>query len=105
MEFRRIGKTDFFLPVLGFGTWEIGGRDYPDYSNNGQAIEVIRYAIRRGIKFIDTAEMYGAGHAEEIVGEAISTFPREEVFIATKVWPYNLRYKDFLTPLAIALRG
>ncbi|MCX8187135.1 MAG: aldo/keto reductase [Nitrososphaeria archaeon] len=103
MEFRRIGKTDFFLPVLGFGTWEIGGRDYPDYSNDGQAIEVIRYAIRRGIKFIDTAEMYGAGHAEEIVGEAISTFPREEVFIATKVWPYNLRYKDIFDAIGHSL--
>lgn len=38
MEFRRIGKTDVFLPVLGFGTWEIGGRDSPDYSQDGEAI-------------------------------------------------------------------
>ena len=99
MEFRRLGRTDVYVPALGLGTWEIGGRDYPDYSRDEEAIEIIKYAIRKGLKLIDTAEMYGAGHSEELVGEAIREFLRGEVFIATKVWPYNLRFKDVLEAL------
>ncbi|MEM3922540.1 MAG: aldo/keto reductase, partial [Nitrososphaerota archaeon] len=45
---------------------------------------------------IDTAEMYGGGHAEELVGEAIRVFKRDEVFIASKVWHTNLKYDDVL---------
>jgi diketogulonate reductase-like aldo/keto reductase len=103
MEFRRLGKTDVHVPILGFGTWEIGGRDYPDYSRDAEAIEIIRYAVGRGLKLIDTAEMYGAGHSEELVGEAIKEFPKEEVFIATKVWPHNLRFKDVFEALSRSL--
>jgi diketogulonate reductase-like aldo/keto reductase len=99
MEFRRLGRTDIYLPALGLGTWEIGGRDCPDYSRDEEAIEIIRYAVRRGLKLIDTAEMYGAGHSEELMGEAVRIFPREEVFIATKIWPYNLRFKDIFEAL------
>jgi diketogulonate reductase-like aldo/keto reductase len=103
MEFRRLGKTNAYVPVLGLGTWEIGGRDYPDYSRDAEAIEIIRYAVERGLKLIDTAEMYGAGHSEELVGEAIKEFPREEVFIATKIWPYNLRFKGVFEALSRSL--
>ncbi|MCL7382688.1 MAG: aldo/keto reductase [Thaumarchaeota archaeon] len=96
MEYRRLGKTNVYIPVIGFGTWEIGGRFTPDYSADKQAIEIIKLAINKGITFIDTAEVYGAGHSEEIVGEAIKEFSRDDVFIATKVWSSNLRYNDVL---------
>jgi len=64
-------RPNVYVPALGFGTWEIGGRDYPDYSRDEEAIEIIGYAVRKGLKLIDTAEVYGAGHSEELVGEAI----------------------------------
>lgn len=104
MEYRRLGKTDVYLPIIGFGTWEIGGRFTPDYSADKQAIEIIRLAVKKDITFIDTAEMYGAGHSEEIVGEAIKEFDRKRLFIATKVWSSNLRYYDVLRALDGSLK-
>jgi len=103
MELRRLGRTDILIPALGLGTWEMGGRDYPDFSRDVEVVEIVRYAVRRGVKLIDTAEMYGAGHCEELVGEAVKEFPREEVFIATKIWPYNLRFKDVFESLSRSL--
>jgi len=103
VELRRLGKTNVFIPVLGLGTWEIGGREGPDYSHDREAIEIIRYAIKKGMYLIDTAEMYGGGHTEELVGEAIKEFPREKVFIATKVWHTDLRYRDVLAALERSL--
>lgn len=103
MELRRLGKTEVYLPVLGLGTWEMGGRFSPDYSRDREAVEIIRLAVKRGVRLIDTAEVYGGGHAEELVGEAVKEF-REEVFIATKVWQSHLRYEDVLKALEGSLR-
>lgn len=104
MEYRRLGRTEVYLPALGLGTWEIGGRFSPDYSEDGVAIEIIRLAVEKGMNFIDTAEVYGGGHAEELVGEAVKEFDREEVFIATKVWHSNLRYDDVFRAIEGSLR-
>jgi len=104
VELRRLGRTDVMVPALGLGTWEIGGRESPDYSRDQEAVEIIRYAVERGMYLIDTAEYYGGGHSEELVGEAVKIFPREEVFIATKVWYTNLRYHDVLKALDRSLR-
>jgi diketogulonate reductase-like aldo/keto reductase len=82
---------------IGLGTWKMGGGYWtPEYGKEQIYIEAIRYAISRGIKIIDTAEMYGGGHTEEIVGEAISVFDRESLFIITKVWNNHLRYDDVI---------
>ena len=96
MEYRVLGRTGEKIAAIGLGTWMIGGGTSPDYSRDRDAIEVIRYAIELGMTHIDTAEMYGGGHAEELVGEAIRVFKRDEVFIASKVWHTNLRYDDVL---------
>lgn len=78
------------MPVLGIGTWEMGGREKTSLHNREKHIESIQYAIRQGFSHIDTAEMYGEGEAERITGEAIRPFIREKLFITTKVWPSNL---------------
>jgi diketogulonate reductase-like aldo/keto reductase len=91
--FRRAGC----VPAVGLGTWGIGGGFWtPDRSRDAEWVEAIRHAIGRGIKLIDTAEMYGGGHAEELVGAAIRGFPREELFIVTKVWPTHAGYDDVI---------
>lgn len=59
-----------------------------------ESIAAIRGAIDLGYTHIDTAEMYGAGHSEELVGLAIKDFDREKLFITTKVLPQHLRYND-----------
>jgi diketogulonate reductase-like aldo/keto reductase len=85
------------ISSIGIGTWGIGGGYWTqDYSNDKLWIEVIRRAIELGVNLIDTAEMYGGGHSEEIVGIAVKGFKRENVVIVTKVWPTNASYENVL---------
>ncbi len=72
------------VPVLGQGTWHMGEGKHP----RKQEIEALRLGLDLGMSLIDTAEMYGDGKAEELVGEAIAG-RREDVFIVTKVLPQN----------------
>ena len=84
---------------IGIGTWGMGGDRLPDgevfadYRYDDRDIAAIRAAVELGQNHIDTAQLYGAGHTEELVGEAISGLEREELFIATKVWrSHSLRH-------------
>ncbi len=103
-DLKRLGKIDVWVPAIGIGTWGIGGYSYPDYSLDSYYIEVLRYGISLGMWLVDTAEYYGGGHTEELVGEAIKVFPREEVLIVTKVWGTHLRYDDVLKAARNSLR-
>ena len=81
---------------IGLGTWGMGGGQRSDPSGDRNHIEAIRYAIDSGINVIDTAEMYGGGHTEEVVGEAIKGYERENLFIISKVWNTNLRHDSVI---------
>ena len=65
-----------------------------DISRDAESTAAVRGAIELGYTHIDTAEMYGAGHSEELVGLAIKNFNRDSLFITTKVLPDHLRYDD-----------
>ena len=82
MERRHFGPTHRDVPVIGQGTW------YNDNEDPEQAIEALRRGLDRGMTYIDTAEMYGSGAAEELVGAAIAG-RRDEVFLVSKVLPHN----------------
>jgi len=72
------------VPALGQGTWHMGeGRHFAD-----QEVEALRLGLDLGMTLIDTAEMYGDGEAERIVGRAIAG-RRESVFLVSKVYPHN----------------
>lgn len=72
------------VPVIGQGTWRMGeNRD----RRKGE-VAALREGLERGLRLIDTAEMYGEGGAEEVVGEAI-TGKRDQVFLVSKVYPHN----------------
>lgn len=101
---RRLGRTSELVAEIGLGTWRMGGGPRPDTSRDRECVEAIRYAVQLGMTHIDTAEMYGGGHSEELVGEAIRDIPREEVFVATKVWPTNLRYEQVLRSCEMSLK-
>lgn len=75
------------VPALGIGTWRMGERG----SQRGTEVRALRTAIEAGIRLIDTAEMYGEGGAEKVVGEAIKAHEgrRDELFIVSKVYPHN----------------
>ncbi|MDA3650242.1 aldo/keto reductase [Saccharopolyspora indica] len=72
------------LPVLGQGTWGMGERR----GQRAAEVAALRRGLDLGLGLIDTAEMYGSGGAEEVVGAAISG-RRDEVFLVSKVYPHN----------------
>lgn len=72
------------LPVIGQGTWMIGD----DPAKRADEIHALRTGIDAGMTVIDTAEMYGGGRAEDLVGEAISSV-RSQVYLISKVLPWN----------------
>ncbi len=92
------------LPLIGLGTWELGGDRRPNHSRDDEMTALIRDAIEMGYTHIDTAEMYGAGHCEDLVGRALQDFRRDDIFLTTKVLPDNLRYDDLLRALDGSLR-
>ncbi|MFP3178330.1 MAG: aldo/keto reductase [Thermocladium sp.] len=97
MEFKELDKTGIKIPVIGLGTWGIGGGFWiPDCSNMDSMVKLLREAINMGYTMIDTAEMYGGGCSERIIGEAIKGFPRNDLFIISKVWPTHARHDDVL---------
>ncbi len=81
---------------IGLGTFGMGGRMSPEKGSEGAHIEAIKYAIDKGVNVIDTAEMYAGGHTEEVVGDAISSYRRDDLFIISKVMPSNLRHDSVL---------
>jgi diketogulonate reductase-like aldo/keto reductase len=92
------------IPVLGLGTWDIGGGMSPNRSQDAQAKQALHDAIEFGYTHIDTAESYGGGHTEELVGEVLAGYNRESFFITTKVSHSHLRYRDVLRALEGSLK-
>ncbi len=92
MKSETFGATGIELPVIGQGTWNMPESG----SRRKEAQRAIRRGIELGMIHIDTAEMYGAGRVEELVGETIRGIPRERLFIATKVLPSNASYRGTL---------
>lgn len=86
MKSREFGHSSRKVSVVGQGTWEL------EKSDRRQAITALQHGLDLGLTHIDTAEMYGAGEVEELVGEAIAG-RREEVFLVTKVLPENASRK------------
>jgi aryl-alcohol dehydrogenase-like predicted oxidoreductase len=70
--------------VIGYGAWEAGGTSWGPNESDGSVIDAIRAALDAGIEWIDTAEVYGVGASERLVGRAIAG-RRDDVMIATKV--------------------
>ena len=87
------------IPVLGQGTWRMG----EDHSLRQEEVEALRLGLNLGMNLIDTAEMYGEGGAEEVVGEAIEDRPRAEVFIVSKVYPHNATRRGVIEACARSL--
>ena len=85
MKYRKFGKLNWNISEIGFGAWAIGG-DMWGPQNDDESIKALHKAIDLGVNFIDTAQGYGSGHSEEIVGKVVKE-RKEEIYIATKVPP------------------
>lgn len=92
------------MPVYGLGTWQMGGRMEPDYSDDNAEIAAIKTAIDHGVMHIDTAEIYAAGHCEELIGKAIKSYNRSKLLIATKVAAGNETYDGILKSCESSLK-
>ncbi|MBI5643077.1 MAG: aldo/keto reductase [Deltaproteobacteria bacterium] len=82
MEYKILGRTDLKISRMGFGCWAIGGHGYGAVDDN-VSMKAVRRALERGINFFDTADVYGFGHSEEVLGEALGA-DKNSVVIATK---------------------
>ena len=93
MQFQTLRNVK--VPVIGQGTWEMGGGMNSNHSQDDREIQALKLGVDLDMTLIDTAEMYGAGHAEEIVAKAIKGI-RNKIFLATKVSPHNFSYDNVL---------
>ena len=90
MQFRKFGNTDLLVSEIGFGAWAIGGGamigntaiGWGD-ADDAVSVKAIHAALDAGINFFDTADIYGLGHSEEILGRTIGN--KKEMIVATKV--------------------
>lgn len=84
MDKIKIGKSQVKTATLGLGTNKVGGHNlFPNLSES-DGRETVRAALESGIQLLDTAFMYGKGRSEELIGEVIADFPRDQVIIADK---------------------
>lgn len=78
-------KNQSQIPLLGQGTWKMG--DAPHQAK--EEIAALQEGIRLGMTLLDTAEMYGEGRSERLIAKAIAPFPREDLYLVSKVYPHN----------------
>jgi diketogulonate reductase-like aldo/keto reductase len=87
------------VPALGQGTWNIGEKR----DARREEISTLQLGLDLGLKLIDTAEMYGEGNSEELIGEAIAG-RRDEVFLVSKVYPHNASRKGAIAACERSLK-
>lgn len=82
MEYRALGRTGWNISVIGFGAWGIGGGDWGN-TDDKTSLAALHRAIDLGVNFIDTADVYGDGHSEQLIAE-VRKARSEQLIIATK---------------------
>lgn len=87
------------VPALGMGTWNMGD----DRATRAEEIATLRLGLDLGLRLIDTAEMYGEGLSESLIGEAIAG-RRDEVFLVSKVYPHNASRRGIAAACERSLR-
>ena len=87
MKYRALGNTGLKVSEVGFGAWAIGGNDHGNSygpTDDKVSLEAVETAFELGCNFYDTADVYGHGHSEELLGQALRDH-RKQVILATKV--------------------
>ena len=83
MNERALGNTGSKVSEVGFGCWAIGGNSYGDVRDE-DSLKALEIAWDSGVNFYDTADTYGEGHSEVLVGKFLKGKPRGKIFVATK---------------------
>ena len=111
MKTRPFGTTGAQVSEVGLGTWQLGGTEWGSISDQ-QALDTLRAAAEAGVTFIDTADIYGLGRSETLIGRFLKDRPdRQRFFIATKLgrhpspgWPENFTRKTVFQHTEDSLR-
>jgi aryl-alcohol dehydrogenase-like predicted oxidoreductase len=109
MKQRAFGSSGVNVSEIGLGCWQLGGADWGDMSEE-DALATLQAAVESGVNFFDTADVYGLGRSESIIGKFLKDCP-EEVFVATKLgrfpepgWPDNFTLDTFRDHTTASLR-
>jgi aryl-alcohol dehydrogenase-like predicted oxidoreductase len=94
MELRSLGTSGVKISPIIMGTWQAGKEMWVGIDDS-ETIKALRAAFEAGITTIDTAEYYGHGHSERIIGKALADI-RDQVVYATKVFPNHLKYEQVI---------
>ncbi|WP_448524400.1 aldo/keto reductase [Parathermosynechococcus lividus] len=103
MQTRLLGRTNLRITPLILGTWQAGKRWWVGIDDQ-ESIRTIRAAVEAGMTTIDTAEVYGDGHSEQIVAAAVGDL-RDRCVYATKVFANHLRYPEVIAACERSLRN
>ena len=107
MKKQKLGNSNIEITRIGFGTWAIGGPGYAfgwGKQDDNDSIKAIHKALELGVNWIDTAAVYGTGHSEEIVADALKQWHGEKPYIFTKcslVWDENRNISNSYKPESI----
>lgn len=82
MNYRTLGRTGWKISEVSFGAWAIGGEPW-GLTDDRQSLRAMHRAIDLGVNFIDTADVYGDGHSEQLIAQ-LRRERREEIIVATK---------------------
>jgi aryl-alcohol dehydrogenase-like predicted oxidoreductase len=86
MKYRAFGRLNWQVSEIGFGAWAIGGTGWGKQEDE-DSIRALHAALDRGCNFIDTAQGYGDGHSEKIIGQVLKDRKGERIYVATKIPP------------------
>lgn len=104
MDYRRLGNTDILVSEMALGCWPFGDRDYWGPQSEADSVATVHAALDAGITFFDTAEGYGDGESERVLGRALAG-RRDKAVIATKVSRQNLAPADVAAACDRSLRA
>lgn len=102
MRSRTFGRLSWSVSEIGLGSWGMGGMWGP--LDDAEAVRAIQRVVQHEVNFIDTALVYGNGHAEELIGQALATH-RGRVYVASKVPPKNMEWPAREVPIEEAFPG
>jgi len=106
MRYIKLGKSDLKVSVIGLGTGQFGSKawGYGVRYGDQEIMRIIQRAVELGINVFDTAETYGYGKSEILLGKVLKDYDRDNFVIITKVAPWNLRFNDVIKAAERSLR-
>jgi len=95
MQYKRLGERGPMISTIGFGAWAIGGMNWGK-TDDDVSLRALNEAIDRGVTLIDTADVYGFGHSEELIAKVIKERGKDHIIVATKAGNdfYNATEED-----------